>query len=438
MPCPALQLPEVLRQVLQFLHNHLPSLNAAIRVNRMWFACGVDVLWSQPPEEALNCVKSSRERRQFYANMITALRVIPPCVLAEGLLLPRLRQLRLYESSLVEADDVPRLLQYIQPTLEEFSCGLTHPGLSHLASAAPLRRLRSLSVASPSCDSDPVRLAGFVDWLAQQAPILLLLQALHVNYLPCGPHETRVLDRAFCVFAQLPALTTLELRGTLPPVRSGTIVQAQAIAGERVRPGTHRPFARLQSLHLPIAAEAAPALCRLLPGLTKVSLAVQGKEPVLPALAALTGLRSLRVSLASEWNEEQWSTLPTLGRLPELQSLCLLVAKNGRGDGAGGLSDASLVELLQLGTLANLKCLNLGVAAAYTNDILPLIGRACPKIAFLEIRDVFSLEALLRSDFNMPLFPELEVLQVQLLVHAYGVHTRYVPAAFPALFCCPG
>jgi hypothetical protein len=247
-----------------------------------------------------------------------------------------------------------------------------------------------------------------------------------------------VLDQEFCVFAQLPVLKPLELRGTLPPVQSGTIVRALAIAGERVRPGTHQPFARLQSLHLPIAAEAVLALCRLLPGLTKISLAIQGKEPVLPALAALKGLHSLRVSLASEWNKEQWSALPMLGCLPELQSLCLLIAKNGRGDGAGSLSDTSLVKLLQLRTLANPECLNLGVAAAYTTDILPLIGHVCLKFAFLEIRDVLLLEAILRSDFNMPLLPELVVLQVQLLVHAYGVHTRYVPTAFPAPSSCPG
>ncbi len=295
-----MQLPEIARQVLHHLHDDWTSLHAAIRVNRTWFACGILVLWSDPPYKAFNRVKSSRELRQLYADIIASVRRMPPRILDEGLRLPRLRQLCL--SSDVKAADVPRLLPYIQPSLEKLSCGLTQAILAHLVSAEPpLWHLRSLFVGNPSRSDDDddddkaASLASFVDWVAQ-AP-LHRLQALNV-YLPCGLDETQVLDRALCVFAQLPALQLLTFGGQMPPVRSSTIVKAQAMSGHSggggdvvSDTGTVKKFEPLCGLRIPIAAEAVPALCRFLPALTGLSLAIKGSEPMLTAIAALTRLR---------------------------------------------------------------------------------------------------------------------------------------------------
>ncbi len=46
-PCPAMQLPEVVRVVLQHVHadnSSTATLAAAMRVNRTWFACGIILL----------------------------------------------------------------------------------------------------------------------------------------------------------------------------------------------------------------------------------------------------------------------------------------------------------------------------------------------------------------------------------------------------------
>ncbi len=55
--------------VIRHLAQSQQALYAAIRANRTWFGIGFDLLWRQPPYNALRRLDMRpRERRQFYAN----------------------------------------------------------------------------------------------------------------------------------------------------------------------------------------------------------------------------------------------------------------------------------------------------------------------------------------------------------------------------------
>jgi hypothetical protein len=83
-----MQLPEVVRAVLQHVHadggSAAATLAAAVRVSRTWFACGVDLLWrALPLSSALDGV-AAPERAAFYAEMIVACEGIPAAGTAGG------------------------------------------------------------------------------------------------------------------------------------------------------------------------------------------------------------------------------------------------------------------------------------------------------------------------------------------------------------------
>jgi hypothetical protein len=80
-PCPAMQLPEVVRELLHHLHDDRNTLAAAVLVSRTWFACGVDLLWREPLGSALDSIDAPA-RRAFYANMTVACERIPAAAAA--------------------------------------------------------------------------------------------------------------------------------------------------------------------------------------------------------------------------------------------------------------------------------------------------------------------------------------------------------------------
>jgi hypothetical protein len=83
------QIAEFVGEVLQHLEEDKASLFAAIRVDHLWYNCGIDILWIAPKRLALDRV--APERHQYFCGLvveISASKVFPP---NPSLELPRLR-----------------------------------------------------------------------------------------------------------------------------------------------------------------------------------------------------------------------------------------------------------------------------------------------------------------------------------------------------------
>jgi hypothetical protein len=220
-----MQLPDVVRVVLQHVHaenSSAASLAAAVRVNRTWFACGVDLLWRAPPlSSALDVVAATAPatRVAFYAHFIVACERIPAAALAAGLPLRRLRRLGLHGAWLDDeaaADaGLARILPYVRPTLEHLRSDLRPALLARLA-ALPLRALRSLhvdlcggGVGGGDSGGGRARFDALVDWLAQQP--LLPLESLRIEGGPPFGDEAAATERAMGLLARLPGLRLPDL-----------------------------------------------------------------------------------------------------------------------------------------------------------------------------------------------------------------------------------
>ena len=64
-----LELPEILRMVLECLTDKGEDLFAALQVNKTWYMEVVRILWKDPPPHALAAIRDDH-RRQFYARFV--------------------------------------------------------------------------------------------------------------------------------------------------------------------------------------------------------------------------------------------------------------------------------------------------------------------------------------------------------------------------------
>ncbi len=109
------------------------------------------------------------------------------------------------------------------------------------------------------------------------------------------------MDRAHGVFAELPALQRLKLSGRVPLVqRSAVSAASAAMPAHIVDVDLKKPevVARLRSLAIAAVSDVMPTLSNLLLGVTELSLYIRCQRPVLPTVAALTMLQSLKLCLA--------------------------------------------------------------------------------------------------------------------------------------------
>jgi hypothetical protein len=465
----ALHLPEIVYAVLQHLHDdeNRPALCAAIRVNRTWFAAGIDMLWSEPSRDALSCVATTT-RRQFYADRITTAYNIPAEVVADGLRLPRLWLRRMLPSSRAEDDEgivdvdveYARQLRFVPgppAVLEELRCDLTPALLRRLGDPATLpllARLRALTllnyVGAGSGGGGRASLENFVDWLAQPSfPPLPALRALCIDKLPCS--DAAVMDRAFGLFAHWPGLQKLELKKRVPPLQLATVrrvlsspvtknVDGKASGDERddddvILRRTARPFEHLRVLEIAAESEAVPALAGVLSSITQLKLDAHGPHPVLPAVAALTRLRSLSVRLA-EGSYMTASQLLSLCSLTQLRALSLSCGSGGDG---GVPVDCRRGLVTALGALGSLGKLVIAFDVPSSLELLAQIGRACQRLHTLVLLGTLSLGgACADSNCEGPVFPQLQKLVVRRLQEPPDGATRYAQSfLIPHLFANP-
>jgi hypothetical protein len=85
----ALRIPDILQAIFEQLADDRPALCAAARVDCLWAAHALDVLWHCPPQAAFRCVRP--ERRQFYAAKVRNVIVRKQSALLRPLAFPQLR-----------------------------------------------------------------------------------------------------------------------------------------------------------------------------------------------------------------------------------------------------------------------------------------------------------------------------------------------------------
>jgi hypothetical protein len=82
---------------------------------------------------------------------------------------------------------------------------------------------------------------------------------------------------------------------------------------------------------------------------------------------------------------------------------------------AESLSEDCLVEQLLQRMLTRIEYFFILVAVSYSQELFTHIGPTCMRLESLKIRGKFTMDAILQTDHDVPLFPELKVLAVSVL-----------------------
>jgi hypothetical protein len=460
----ALCLPEILHKVLQQLHggddnddddDDVDDINdifdfrdgrvplvAAIRVSRLWFAVGTDILWQRPAPDALCCV-AEQPRRRLYAAKICVFGARHYMASAELLHMPRLRSLSIERAALGAERFAAWLQQYVHGGLEELGCTFTAAVFDCLAKQQqqpPLRQLRRLQLfgdadtgagADAAVDADAF--GRFVDWLVEHRPFPALEAAVM-----CGSYvaSTRTLDSLLAFFAHCDKLEQLRVEN-LPSgvqVTSAALAKVRATAAAAAESDHHiggpllsQPFAQLRDLAVAVTLSAAPELISMLPSITKLQLDLSSSSSsssgggaddingsglttqtsVLAAASALGAqLRSLHVEFGADARVSR-ADLLAIRRLTQLENLVLR-----GGSAAADVADAHCAWLF----LALAKLRTLTFLLRMPSGALQLTGEArwCSKrLQRLELAGAQYIRLPPGHSYKDVLYPELEELAVE-------------------------
>ncbi|KAH9906918.1 hypothetical protein F4778DRAFT_604019 [Xylariomycetidae sp. FL2044] len=323
--CKALNLPEILDNILRHLEQDHPTLVNVIRVNRYWNVFGVRILWNLVPDAKLCAIQCPR-RRQMYASNVRHLRVHLPLhnpVLASLLntQLDRLNTLSLYnQHNQASHEDIPP--QLFPPSLEHFYA------FGADISCTALRKLTS------NCH----RLKTFYMLDAHRVPCEVCLMALVSQcqfltsfvggpyrltpYAPCplpATDEHKYFERNPTVSLHQGLLLRLASHKSLTRVSFCKHISDKSMA--MVDEMLH-PFTALRTLDIKtITPKALAVLAPLVPCLVNLSFEVEGNNlSNIRLITSLAGLRSLRLTLTAPCTVEAQSLL-ALASFPKLELL---------------------------------------------------------------------------------------------------------------------
>jgi hypothetical protein len=400
LPHDALQLPEILRAVMEALQSTPKSLYAAALVSRAWAREALDILWRSPPDSAIRAVTAG-ERRAFYAAKICELRDAVGDEAYRDLPLPRLRRLSLEMSRYMPPPD-PAQRYYIRPQLQELSGLVTHPILEALIAQSP--SLRAITIDGNG-QQLPVPADRLVDYIAS-------CERLESLTLLCTVADTEaLLRRLWPVLAQHRHLTQLRIIwATLPASFIWEALQ-QIQEQQQQRVATAKPFALVRHLRINTSARAALALAGVMPAVRELVLDVpDAPAELLPCIALLPTRQQLRNLTISAWDMDlSWPALLALRGLSQLQSFWMRAR-------ALSWSSADSTEVITgehiRSLLSPLRLRTLGIDAPLPIEpnVLGAIGEACPTLYMLKISGSYSLRALALTP--APSMPNLEVLMV--------------------------
>ncbi len=386
-----------------YLNDDRASLSAALRVCRTWFYCGVDVLWSSPPHNALGYV--APHRRFYYASNITRIYTYSigddPHV---GLSFPRLRVLDVWLNE-NEAQNLGKV-QLITATLVELKAPLTLLVLERLRLQQP-RHLRKLSLAVPRRgvgDSVDCREA-FFRWLMQRPFLALKSFELENIAFP----SSLLFERFFSHWMQSNELTELLLggpdavqRATLDALCADETRQNTGDVAHEDRPLRHRCLRRLEAW---VDASAVPKLVCMLPSVAHLALTSGEPSLVFPAIATLgQRLLSLKLVMTAEVDVFRRDLL-ALQSLTQLRELYISARE------VIGAGDHVFVRVLA--PMRHLNDLSLVFEEPPPSiELLGVVGEVCQNLRHLYLWGTHYLNEAVEASLVCPLFPMLEYFSV--------------------------
>lgn len=430
----ALRLPEILSHVL----THLPHapLAAALRVNRLWFECGLAVLWWEPPctaLAALTTITTDPARRALYAAQVMSLPFNGDDegalhVVLQDLAFPRLRSLSLDSYRPADGGAYP-LTQYFSPALRELHF------YGGMMSAATLDALRV------NCS------AGLRELLIENLDLSAVTAAeLHRLLAGCPALERLVLmfgmgplmtEDLLVHLAGRTGLASLSVRGREYGVEAWERVAAEV-------EGT--PFPQLTTLDvaLPAAAVAvlvpllpqclnalalslsspggpsptAAALVQMLPDITALaSMSIHGSGAGWPSvvrpLAALTGLRQLDLQYP-DGTPLPRDELLALGQLTMLESLSIFPAYHPQYEDLWSYEPGFTTEdfITVFTAMKKLDLLRFEVQCRVSEAALYALAKGCPELRSCVMLNVFDLREMDAGLGEGVVFPSLLTMEL--------------------------
>lgn len=337
-----IQIPEILCQVLDYLKSDSKALSAACRVNKVWNAICLDILWCSHHQDGIARLASLPKcRRQFYADKIRFL-TMEWCPIeyrqwTETLNFPRLRTLGVSLNA-YSCWDFSHLLI---PTLEEFQ--LYHASrqqqphleisLSRLAERCP--NLRTLRLCSSNY---PPEIHSFKDYLKKFSK----LRSVDLT----GMHDSTITNDVFIYLASIP-LRELHMK---------RLVTSNMVDMAHEQLGSDSLFPNVEYIDFTMEGHAAAML-----------------------LPVLTTLRNLRIELVS--GDANHEVFQAIGTLEGLRTLHLITARTAQS--------VSRDEILAIGKLRKLRNLTiysrLTVDKSVTDDVMVSFLSSFPEVESIYI-----------------------------------------------------
>ena len=387
-PPHALELPDILLHILQYLEHDRTSLCSAILVKSGWVEEGTNVLWRRPPVTALAFVAESR--RQVYATKIHELyfsgdREGAHHVTFRHLRFPRLKRISIdfYKS---DGDKKLWIGQYLQPSLVYFHLYGGDPVEEDLLGLLRTRcpRLRGVLIDRPRNGLDPERFLGFLKNCRSVTTMIFLIGM-----------DDLITDE---VFLYLAGRDNIEELGLGKGFKRATI--------ENVLEQIPDPFKALRQLTVRVESCAVASLALAAKSVWRLNLGVEDNGcEVLQTIASLTNLSFLEVTFLCE-RKISSAELMALRSLTQLRRLDLQPIDTQLH--ALTLTDEDFGRLMS--SFRGLQHLCFLVQTNLTIAAIKSLGRHCVSLEHCEMFGSYDLDAL--SYCRAPLFPCLEQLEL--------------------------
>lgn len=383
----ALQLPDILLKILEYLADDPVSLRSAVLVNKTWAEEGTNVLWRNPPVAALASISDGR--RQIYAEKVYDLSFSGD---EEGFQHAAFRQLRFPRLKRLSVDfyraqDQEKLWigQYLQPSLEEFSLyggDLAEDLLDFLGSRCV--RLRKILIDHPINELEPDQFLAFLKAARSLVSMTFLVRM-----------DKLITDQVFLHLAGRDNLEVLKL---------GKLIGGPII--KEVLEEISDPFKHLQELAIRLESTAVSSLVLTVRSITRLALEMEDdKCEVLQTIVSLRNLRSLEVHFRHK------RVLPPaeIMALQHLKQLRKLVLQPWDEESpASTLTDEDFARLSS--SLRDLTHLSFQVQCNLSGAALKSLGEHCTLLESCEMLGSYDLRLL--NEARVPTFPELRELEL--------------------------
>lgn len=386
----ALQVPETLLNILNYLENDRGTLYNVLQVNRMWFECGVSVLWKMVKFKRLQ--GAGKENRPFYASKIHYL-LFEGDVAHEDFKDLEFSNLRIISiDSYRPKDGNIYLTQYLRPTLERIQIYGTDLNEEFLSTMEKCRRVKEFLLDSPG---DRVTAERFLSFL-QNCPSLDNLQFKYGM-------EKVINDDTVVYLAGKDNLRSLGL---------GPELTVKAL--DRALETVPTPFKHVESLDIKLSSAALRLLLPHLSQVQDLELTIKDNDrSVLVQLSALKALRSLAVSYACIADLTS-SEILSLNQLKNLETLTLTGSDEDMEPNhldCFQFTDDDLDTLLS--QLPRLKTLQFGLQTMMTSNALQIVAKYCPLLNTLQLFVPIKLSTILpESPDAKPMLPKLISLDI--------------------------